>query len=73
MTCEEGTAAGIMIPPEFNWTLPERKYPVIKFNSHRNAPTRYPEILVPRMTVTAENANQEVEASREQVPLILAW
>lgn len=72
MTVEEGTTAGIMIPPDLR-ELPKRRWPVVKFKSHRNSPLRYPEILVPLMTVTVENANQETEASRLQVPLILAW
>lgn len=73
MTVEEGIKAGILVPPDAAKAIPRRKWPVVRFEPHRNSPQRYPEILVPQMTMTIENANQEVEAIREQVPMILAW
>lgn len=73
MTVEEGLNAGIFVPPDAAKAIPKRKWPVVQFNPHRNSPHYYPEILVPQMTMTIENANQAVEAMREQVPMILAW
>jgi hypothetical protein len=74
MTPEEARKAGtIIVPSEFEDNAPQgRKWPVVRFKPHRNSEP-WPDILVPQMTVTVENANQEVQASRQQIPLILAW
>ncbi|BEJ16842.1 hypothetical protein CspHIS471_0602430 [Cutaneotrichosporon sp. HIS471] len=72
LTPDEARKANVIVPSEFEDIHRDRQWPVVRFKPHRRSEP-WPDILVPQMTVTVENANQEVEASREQVPLILAW
>ncbi|GMK58364.1 hypothetical protein CspeluHIS016_0503960 [Cutaneotrichosporon spelunceum] len=72
MTPDAAREAHVVVPEEFDSVYDARKWPVVRFKPHRKG-ARWPDILVPPMTVSVEDANQQVEASRTQVPLILAW
>lgn len=48
-------------------------WPLVQFAEHR-AHSNLPKlVMVPQMTLTVDNADGRLEASRTQVPLILAW
>ena len=76
MTIPGAKQNGIHIPPQAMWfKLSEVVlWPVIEFVPAKYAAAPTPKkVLIPEMVVDCNNAQAEVEASRRQVPLILAW
>lgn len=49
------------------------RWPLVQFKEHRSHSHLPRLVLVPEMTLTLDNADGDPEASRTQIPLILAW
>lgn len=77
MTVDQAHAAGVHIPGRAGSTLsldPVIAWPVVDFvpSSHTSDP-QYIRHLIPEMATSVDNAYDKPEATRNQVPLILAW
>lgn len=78
MTIEQARAAHVYIPPKAEGSVAispsETMWPVVEFLKSRYATgIHYPRTLVPQLSVDVINARGTAEATRHQVPLILAW
>lgn len=77
MTVDQAHAAGVHIPGRAGSTSsldPNIPWPVVDFvpTSHTSDPQSIRN-LIPEMTASVDNAYDKPEATRNQVPLILAW
>lgn len=65
--------------PRSNYSLSPKAtsasiFPVIEFAPSKHGKEKVPrQFLMPAMSIDIMNANQEPEATRFQVPVILAW
>lgn len=79
MTIAEAQQAGVYIrgsgiSMQQDMQQAEQKWPVIEFVPSKHATGRhYPRTLISGMCVDVKNADGDPEATRHQVPLILAW
>lgn len=78
MTVAEARKAQVYIPSRGEAACatspPETKWPVVEFIRSRYATgVHYAKTLIPQMSVDVTNAQSTPEATRHQVPLILAW
>lgn len=76
LTRKEAEKADVPEPSLASWFNPPRnvKYPVVRF-----APMVHclvdppPRMLIPRLSIEVTNSDNKIEATRQQIPLILAW
>jgi hypothetical protein len=78
MTAAEAMKRQIYIPGTVMSYLPSLdpsvEWPVIEFVKAKYASGDHPALtLIPQMSVDVMNAQNKVEAARQQIPLILAW
>jgi hypothetical protein len=72
-TRDEASQTGVLVVPGDS-VDPAENWPVIEFLPSKHCKVRqYQRVLIPRMIVQINNANNTMEACRLQVPLILAW
>ena len=76
MTIPEAARNGVFPPPKATFWSPSQmvSWPVVKFIPAKHASRLPPkQVLIPQMGVDCMNAMGTPEATRLQVPLILAW
>jgi ATP-dependent DNA helicase PIF1 len=76
MTISEARQASVYLPPRagFYHHHPDSVWPVVKFMYSKHARgQQYDRAIIPGMSVDVMNADHKPEATRDQVPLILAW
>ncbi len=72
----DAAARGVYLPSKavFFSPSPDVAWPVVEFIPAKHAPIpRAKRTLIPQMAVDCMNASGKPEATRHQVPLILAW
>jgi ATP-dependent DNA helicase PIF1 len=76
MTLADAKQEGIYLPPRAALYShpPSSVWPIVKFAYSKHAQgQQYDRAIVPGMSVDVMNAKHKPEATRDQVPLILAW
>lgn len=75
MTRDEARQEGVSFPDSTDHITNEvEKWPVVEFiPSRHSSATKYARTIIPQAYIDVYNANNQVEATRLQVPLILSW
>jgi hypothetical protein len=80
LTIDDAHAQGIYIPARVLTAMPDysQKWPVVDFIppphvTPVNGEAKHIRTLIARMAVTVDNASGDMEATRNQIPLMLAW